>query len=63
MCLCSSNSYFSSIDHRGCSTKQIIQDTNGFSSAWGIPVIAPAFFFTSFSLISYGGKEDKKYCR
>lgn len=37
------------------------QDTNVFFSAQGIPVIAQACSFTSFCLISYGRKEDKKY--
>lgn len=60
VCLCSSNSTFSSIDNRGCSTEQMIQDTSDGFSTQGNTVIAA---FTSFSLISYGGKEDKQLCR
>lgn len=59
VCLCSSNS----TDKRGCSTEQMIQDTSGGFSTQGNTVIAPACSFTSFSLTSYGGKEDKQLCR
>lgn len=64
VCLCSSNSCSFSTDSGGCNRNQMVQDIDAFASARGIPVVVPAGSFTSFThLISYKGKEEKKYCR